>query len=166
MPQSEICNGKKNLKPARALTRFESWSKIVRMAVIGAGLPDPVAGMDAEGYVSEEEVVMSDTLGTLSEWNPTWRGTAQSLVKEISDAAAEGCAMGKHLDRLLRRWALLGGGRDTDLANFLSMRFRQINGRWVRGLTVQVAEANGKKLRHREGVVWQLVQGGDVVQEV
>jgi hypothetical protein len=62
---------------------FAAWSALVRHAVMGVGLPDPLATCEAMQVADEGRVACRALLESWVAWNPDWTGTARQLIEVV-----------------------------------------------------------------------------------
>ena len=70
--------------PIRPFGSFESWSRLVRQAVIHLDLPDPVGTQVTNRQLDDQTIADRRFVTALASWNPDWSGTAEELVQAIS----------------------------------------------------------------------------------
>jgi hypothetical protein len=75
--------------PIRPFGSFEEWSKLVRHAVIGLGLPDPYQSGDGIRKVDELGAQRRAFLEALAAWDFNWEGTCKSLVQKLYSEGLE-----------------------------------------------------------------------------
>jgi putative DNA primase/helicase len=71
--------------PVRPFGSFEEWSEVVRHAIIGAGLPDPVVTMTEIAEKDEGNSIRRQFLEAWRDWNPEWTGTSKQLLEALSE---------------------------------------------------------------------------------
>lgn len=131
-------DGNKTRTEVRPFTRFEEWSQLVRHAVIGLGLPDPVQSAESIRKIDEVSARRGAFLEALAAWNPKWEGTANSLTVELYRPEEDSRAEAKNLRMAV---ALLTGekqpqGHRVDPKD-LGYALREIKGRFFSGLTLR-----------------------------
>ncbi len=76
--------------PVKPKGSFEAWSRVVRHAIIGAGLPDPEVTSKQVREVDSRHAAHQAFVEALAAWNPGWNGSARQLVSEVFDDVASG----------------------------------------------------------------------------
>jgi hypothetical protein len=76
--------------PVKPKGSFEAWSRVVRHAIIGAGLPDPEVTSKQVREVDSRHAAHQAFVEALAGWNPGWNGSARQLVSEVFDDVASG----------------------------------------------------------------------------
>jgi hypothetical protein len=134
--------GSAGLTACRPLGSFNGWSRAIRLAVIRAGLPDPVESQTMVRRIDDDTRLRAAFLEAWEAWRPGFRGTARSMIStlfdtrpdksfaDISDEAdslrsvildVTNCATGRPTGAEVRRLAY----------KIRSMRGRLFNGRCV-----------------------------------
>jgi hypothetical protein len=72
--------------PVESFGSFEAWSRLVRHAVIGLGLPDPVATQEDIHDLDEQFMAEKRFVLALAESDSTWEGTAEDLVSRLYES--------------------------------------------------------------------------------
>lgn len=67
---------------ARTVGSFTEWDRVVRHAILRAGLPDPIASQDEVRAEDEDEVKLRAFLAAWYQFSPTCEGTATALIKQ------------------------------------------------------------------------------------
>jgi hypothetical protein len=70
---------------AKPFGSFESWSDVIRLAVIRAGLADPLASQERVRQIDDGSRLRGSFLECWEAWNPGFVGTARSLVSMLFD---------------------------------------------------------------------------------
>jgi hypothetical protein len=131
-------DGNKTTVKVRPFSRFEEWSKLVRHAIIGLGLPDPVQSAEAIREVDEASAQRRAFLEALAAWNPKWEGTANSLVEELYKTAADSGLETMNLKMAISLW--VGEKHPKEQRpdhKALGYAFREIKERFFSGLTLR-----------------------------
>jgi hypothetical protein len=128
--------------PVRPKGSFEAWSRVVRHAIIGAGLPDPEVTAKTVREVDSRHAAQQAFVEALAAWRPGWNGSARQLVAEVFDDTLSGGVV----DDL--RSAMLEVAEDknrkgTVSARFLGLAVRSIRERWFGSLRI-VTGSHGK----------------------
>lgn len=71
--------------PVEPFGSFEAWSRVVRHAIIGLGLPDPVATQESIHDLDEQFMAEKCFVSAWAESNSSWEGTAEELVGRLYD---------------------------------------------------------------------------------
>ncbi len=69
--------------PVAECGSFAAWSALVRQAVMGVGLPDPLATCETIQVADEGRAACRALLESWVGWNPDWTGTARQLIEVI-----------------------------------------------------------------------------------
>jgi hypothetical protein len=69
--------------PVETFGSFEAWSRVVRHAVIGLGLPDPVGTQEDIHDLDEQFMAEKRFVLALAESDSSWEGTAEDLVNRL-----------------------------------------------------------------------------------
>jgi putative DNA primase/helicase len=115
--------------PVRPKGSFEAWSRVVRHAIIGAGLPDPEVTSKHVREVDSRHAAQQAFVEALASWNPGWNGSARQLVSEVFDDQASG----EILDDLRSAMLELAEDRSrrgTVSSKLLGVVVRGIRDRW------------------------------------
>jgi len=145
MPEYSQCvhidaDGNSSQAAVKPFGRFEEWSRLVRHAIIGLGLPDPVQSAEAIRKVDEASAQRKAFLGALAAWKPNWEGTANSLVEELyktgDDSKFEIRALKAATEVLVGDKRVAG---QPPSAKDLGYRFRDFKERFYAGLTLRWA---------------------------
>lgn len=75
---------------ARPFGSFGGWSDVVRLAVIRAGMADPVESQAMVRRIDDASKLRAALLAGWALWRPGFRGTARKLMAELFDADKEG----------------------------------------------------------------------------
>jgi hypothetical protein len=123
---------------------FEAWSRVVRHAIIGAGLPDPEVTSKQVREVDSRHAAHQAFVEALAAWNPGWNGSARQLVSEAFDDVTSG----ELVDDLRAAMLELAEDRNAKGAGRVSARVlglvvRSIRERWF-GTVRIVTGAHGK----------------------
>ena len=145
-------DGNEVVAPVKRFGSFEAWSSMIRSAVIGVGLPDPVLTAQHMEVVDENRAARRTFLERWRDWNPEWCGSARQMIEEVFSVSndSENVAQGLR-DAVIE---LVGDsgckeGRPTPTA--LGNSIRQFQGRTFANLKV---ESDG---RANSGFRWRLV---------
>lgn len=128
--------------PCRPKGSFEAWSRVVRHAIVGAGLPDPEVTSKSVREVDSRHAAHQAFVEALAAWNPGWNGSARQLVSEAFDDALAGDAV-EELRSAMLELAEDRNRRGTVSARLLGLVVRSIRERWFGSLRV-VTGAHGK----------------------
>jgi hypothetical protein len=87
-PEPEVANhvlqdGTVVQMPVEPFGSFEVWSRLVRNAVIGLGLPDPVGTQEDIHDLDEQFMAEKRFVLALAESDAAWEGTAEDLVSRL-----------------------------------------------------------------------------------
>lgn len=74
----------------RPFGSFENWSNAIRMAVIRAGLPDPLRSQDYVRQIDDGSQLRAALVDAWAWWRPTFTGTARSLLAAAFDTRPDG----------------------------------------------------------------------------
>lgn len=69
--------------PVGKMGSFEAWSALVQQAILGLGLPDPMATCEAMQVADEGRSACRSLLESWAAWNPQWNGTARQLIEVL-----------------------------------------------------------------------------------
>jgi hypothetical protein len=130
--------------PVKPKGSFEAWSRVVRHAIIGAGLPDPEVTSKQVREVDSRHAAHQAFVEALAAWNPGWNGSARQLVSEAFDDVASG----ELVDDLRAAMLELAEDRNAKGAGRVSARVlglvvRSIRERWF-GTVRIVTGTHGK----------------------
>lgn len=144
-------DGNQTTVPVTPFTRFEEWSKLVRHAVIGLGLPDPVQSAESIREIDEASARRRAFLEALAAWNPTWEGSANSLLEDLYKPEEDSRLEARNLKMAI---ALFVGDKHSNgqrpEPKHLGYAFREIKERFFAGLTL-------RWVQHRvDGTVYKL----------
>jgi len=128
--------------PVRPKGSFEAWSRVVRMAIIGAGLPDPEQTAKAVREVDSRHAAQQAFVVALHAWRPGWNGSARDLVAEVFDDVLAGDAV-EDLRAAMLELAEERNRRGTVSPRLLGLAIRSIRDRWFGGLRL-VSGTHGK----------------------
>ena len=128
--------------PVRPKGSFEAWSRVVRHAVIGAGLPDPEVTSKTVREVDSRHAAHQAFVEALAAWDAGWNGSARQLVSEVFDDQASG-ELVDDLRAAMLEVAEDSKRRGTVSARFLGLAVRSIRERWFGSLRI-VTGAHGK----------------------
>jgi len=117
---------------------FEEWSALVRQAVIGVGLPDPLATCETIQVADQGRAACRVFLESLAAWNPDWTGSARQLIDVIykDSATVSGEILGMR-DAICELVGDVGcqGGKPTPTA--LGNCIRRMQGRNFANLRIE-----------------------------
>ena len=144
--------GDVQMLPVHEMGSFEAWSELVRHALIGVGLTDPVLSIMEYSPPDEELEAFGAFLAALQEWKPSWRGTTKRLIDLVFSAPSEIPRVQVNLrSTILQVVGEADGGTGRPSPQALGNKFRRHEGRIFGGLrivnTVQ---------RDSEGVLWSI----------
>jgi len=128
--------------PVRPKGSFEAWSRVVRHAIIGAGLPDPEVTSKTVREVDSRHAAHQAFVEALAAWDAGWNGSARQLVSEVFDDQASG-ELVDDLRAAMLEVAEDSKRRGTVSARFLGLAVRSIRERWFGSLRI-VTGAHGK----------------------
>ena len=74
----------------RPFGSFENWSDAVRMAVIRAGLPDPLRSQDYVRQIDDGSQLRAALINAWANWRPSFVGTARALVTAVFETRPDG----------------------------------------------------------------------------
>lgn len=74
----------------RPFGSFENWSDAVRMAVIRAGLPDPLISQEFVRQVDDGTQLRAALVAAWAEWRPSFAGTARALLAAVFETRPDG----------------------------------------------------------------------------
>jgi hypothetical protein len=115
--------------PVRPKGSFEAWSRVVRHAIIGAGLPDPEVTSKHVREVDSRHAANQAFVEALAAWNPGWNGSARQLVSEVFDDQASG-ELVDDLRSAMLELAEDRSRRGTVSSKLLGVVVRGIRDRW------------------------------------
>lgn len=156
MPQPKTvvytdADGNETEVPVRPFGSFEEWSKLVRYAVIGLGLRDPVKSTESIREIDENAAQRRVFLESLAAWKFDWQGTSRSLIEALyekgGDSTPEGKALRYSIEQMVVEKAPVG---QPPSAKTLGYRLRDLRDRYYSGFTLRwVTHA-------ADGTVWRL----------
>jgi hypothetical protein len=144
------------LPAVRPLGSFTAWSDAIRMAVIRAGLPDPVESQAMVRRIDDDTRLKSALLEAWEDWRPGFKGSARALIaklfqtesdKTFTDPSAEADTMRAVVSELLNCTTAKPGAQEV---RRLGMVIRGMRGRLFSGRCLD-SDGHGK-----EGNVWSL----------
>lgn len=62
---------------------FESWARVVQLAMTRLGLADPVLSVENVRKIDVDLVRLRDFIQAWREWDPSWGGTAQAFINTV-----------------------------------------------------------------------------------
>lgn len=128
--------------PVRPKGSFEAWSRVVRHALIGAGLPDPETTARAIRAVDSRHANQASFVEALFAWRPGWNGSARQLVSEAFDDQVSGDAV-EELRAAMLELAEERGRRGAVSPRLLGLVVRSLRERWFGSLRL-VMGTHGK----------------------
>ena len=131
--------------PVKPKGSFEAWSKVVRHAIIGAGLPDPEVTAKTVREVDSRAAAHQAFVEALASWDAGWNGSARDLVTAVFDDQRAGDAVDELRAAILElaeeRNANKGSAKAS--ARVLGLVIRSIRDRWFGGVRL-VSGTHGK----------------------
>jgi putative DNA primase/helicase len=145
-------SGNDVMAPVRPFGSYEGWCRVVRQAVINAGMPDPVMTNDDLKVVDEKRWARRMFLQAWRDWNPAWEGSAREMLAEVFPASGhcpeEAVALREAITTLVGDSRKPGPPTPTDLGN----QIREFQGTPFANLRVEY-------VRHSNtGTRWRLSQ--------
>lgn len=142
-PQQKTCrhrdaDGNDIELPVGKMGSFEAWSALVQQAILGLGLPDPMATCETMQVADEGRAACRILLESWAAWNLGWTGTARQLIDEVyRDPAAESAETLGMRDAICELVGDVGcqAGRPTPTA--LGNSIRRMQGRNFANLRIE-----------------------------
>jgi hypothetical protein len=93
-PQQETCSyrdadGNDRIAKVKRFGSFEAWSAVVRQALLGVGLPDPVLTGECLKAADEDSEAFRGFLEAWADWDPNWRGSARQMLQALGEDQSE-----------------------------------------------------------------------------
>jgi len=151
----QVVVGDNGPRPA-PMASFEGWSRLVQRAVVGCGLPDPLASREAVRGKDAGTAARREFVEALSAWDPRFENSARWLWEKLHDKSAAGNFMLlDDADERLRTAAdelvSMMASKGESPAQTLSKAFTSMDGRLFGGL--RLTKGGG---RTKTGVAWRL----------
>jgi len=151
--------------PVRPFGSFTGWSDAVRMAVVRAGLADPVESQAMVRRIDDDSRLRASLLEAWEAWRPGFRGSARAIIaklfdtgpdKVFTDDSPEADTMRAVVAELTNCTATRPGPQEVRRLGFV---IRGMRGRLFAGRCVD-SDGHGK-----EGNVWRLATASGLVPE-
>jgi len=138
-----------------AFGSYEDWSRVVRQAILLAGLPDPVLSRDSVKAADKESENAVTFLHALWTWDRQWLGTSRQLIEAVFEDPCEPNEARLELQHAIQEFAGIDGKRVKDPGK-LGTQLSRIEGRVFAGLRVKYSG------RAAGGLIWTVERVSDV----
>jgi len=140
------------LAPVEPFGSFEGWSRVVRQALIGAGLPDPVVTNNDLKVVDDKKWARRLFIEAWRAWSPGWQGSANEMLAIVfpksGDCPEEATGLRDAIVSLVGDSRKPGSPTPTELGN----QIREFQGTLFSNCRIE-------SVRHTNtGVRWRLTQ--------
>lgn len=137
--------------PARPVGSFNDWDRVVRHAVLRAGLPDPISTQDEAREENEDDINLLAFLKAWHAWNENFEGTATGLVSRLYSPSGLGSLSRIEELELNEAMIELTGGEVGRCPNpkQLAYRLKDARDKWIHGYRLVRVKRTNAGIKYR-----------------